>query len=717
MASGQHYSLRWNNHESHVLKAFDSLLQNEALVDCTLVCEDTSIRAHKVVLSACSPYFQKIFTDNPCKHPIIVLKDVQGWEVQCIVDFMYKGETSVPEDQLTSLIKAAEGLKVRGLIRSDQTGLTSSAHSRHSSRHNSPMPNPAGTPAPGTGYSGRSVHYSPSPARYPPSNSDEPHAKVPHIDQSSPMALTAHDPDARRTAVDRCSDASSASARGSSPGPPGSGPRRKQARPRRRSGDSIGNASLDLSKGDSPPFRKSPSHLDDAAPENLSMKRPHSSSPAINLVKTETLMEDGRQGMSDNISDTSSTVDREHARALAAAAAAAAVSTSADDGHSKSTTPSNSDHFLSAFHSNGLQQHEHEARVEALQALNYMARGMGLPPLPHGPHGHPLAGHPQGLNGAPHLTPHHVLTNNAGGVIGRPTSTPSTGTSAFNGHTSPQSTGPHNVNEKTGFEFQRISIDRTKMSEEEAFEHAIEMIQTRQMGFRKAADFFSVSKWKLYKTARKRGIYAEIKKQNQAQQALTKVPTNVQHFADLGVYKQLKKKTHLTKDGLFPHLPGHPEADTRKDLKPGPPDFKSNVATPIELLGNGRLQQKIKVFKAPTNNNNNLNNNNNNNNNLTSLVNLQKKMLQEAKITEERNSNGENDPEHLSEEEREAMGKPETMIIRPALPSKEAHNDEDDDVDIDEEEDERVLVINHETFKNETASPEEDEDSGREHSA
>ena len=45
------------------------------------------------------------------------------------------------------------------------------------------------------------------------------------------------------------------------------------------------------------------------------------------------------------------------------------------------------------------------------------------------------------------------------------------------------------------------------------------------------------------------------------------MPTNVQHFADLGVYKQLKKKTHLTKDGLFPHLPGHPEADARKVKK------------------------------------------------------------------------------------------------------------------------------------------------------
>ena len=69
---------------------------------------------------------------------------------------------------------------------------------------------------------------------------------------------------------------------------------------------------------------------------------------------------------------------------------------------------------------------------------------------------------------------------------------------------------------KPGLEYQRISIDRSKLSEDEPFEHAIEMISSRQMGFRKAADFFQVSKWKLYKTARKRGIYAEIKKQNQA---------------------------------------------------------------------------------------------------------------------------------------------------------------------------------------------------------
>lgn len=48
-----HYNLRWNNHQNHLLTAFDSLLQNETLVDVTLICEESSFKAHKVVLSAC----------------------------------------------------------------------------------------------------------------------------------------------------------------------------------------------------------------------------------------------------------------------------------------------------------------------------------------------------------------------------------------------------------------------------------------------------------------------------------------------------------------------------------------------------------------------------------------------------------------------------------------------------------------------------------------
>ncbi|XP_036230907.2 protein jim lovell isoform X1 [Bactrocera oleae] len=113
-----HYSLRWNNHQNHILRAFDALLQTKTLVDVTLVCAETSIHAHKMVLSACSPFFQRVFAETPCKHPVIVLKDFQGWVVQAIVDFMYRGEISVPQERLQTLIQAGESLQVRGLVES-----------------------------------------------------------------------------------------------------------------------------------------------------------------------------------------------------------------------------------------------------------------------------------------------------------------------------------------------------------------------------------------------------------------------------------------------------------------------------------------------------------------------------------------------------------------------------------------------------------------------
>lgn len=116
MTEQEHYSLRWNNHQNHILRAFDALLQTKSLVDVTLVCAETSIRAHKVVLSACSPFFQNVFAENPCKHPVIVLKDFPGWVVQAVVDFMYRGEISVPQKRLETLIQVGESLQIRGLV-------------------------------------------------------------------------------------------------------------------------------------------------------------------------------------------------------------------------------------------------------------------------------------------------------------------------------------------------------------------------------------------------------------------------------------------------------------------------------------------------------------------------------------------------------------------------------------------------------------------------
>ncbi|XP_044728097.1 protein tramtrack, alpha isoform-like isoform X2 [Chrysoperla carnea] len=115
MSSSQRFCLRWNNHQSNLLSVFDQLLQDESFVDVTLAVEGQLLRAHKMVLSACSPYFQALFVSHPDKHPIVILKDVPYIDMRSLLDFMYRGEVSVDQDRLTAFLRVAESLRIKGL--------------------------------------------------------------------------------------------------------------------------------------------------------------------------------------------------------------------------------------------------------------------------------------------------------------------------------------------------------------------------------------------------------------------------------------------------------------------------------------------------------------------------------------------------------------------------------------------------------------------------
>lgn len=97
MAASQQFCLKWNNHQSNLITVFDDLLSNQDYVDVTLACEGHNIKAHKMVLSACSPFFQDLFKNNPCKHPIVIMKDMKYTDLKAIVRFMYKGEVNVSQ--------------------------------------------------------------------------------------------------------------------------------------------------------------------------------------------------------------------------------------------------------------------------------------------------------------------------------------------------------------------------------------------------------------------------------------------------------------------------------------------------------------------------------------------------------------------------------------------------------------------------------------------
>ena len=50
----QLYSLRWHDFQTSILR------DEEDFVDVTLACDGKSFTAHKMVLSACSPYFRHL---------------------------------------------------------------------------------------------------------------------------------------------------------------------------------------------------------------------------------------------------------------------------------------------------------------------------------------------------------------------------------------------------------------------------------------------------------------------------------------------------------------------------------------------------------------------------------------------------------------------------------------------------------------------------------
>ncbi|KAB7505021.1 Protein tramtrack, alpha isoform [Armadillidium nasatum] len=109
------YCLRWNNHQPNLVTVFSELLNAETLVDVTLATDGHFIHAHKLVLSACSVYFKDLFGSNPCKHPIVFLKDIKIEDLKTVIDFIYRGEVNVSQERLQDVLKTAESLRIKGL--------------------------------------------------------------------------------------------------------------------------------------------------------------------------------------------------------------------------------------------------------------------------------------------------------------------------------------------------------------------------------------------------------------------------------------------------------------------------------------------------------------------------------------------------------------------------------------------------------------------------
>ena len=114
--------VQWNDFKRDINSTFVKLRNDREFTDITLVCKDgQQIEAHKVIMAASSPFFEKMLQKSKHPHPLLYLKGFHSKDFASILDFLYFGEANVCQEDLDSFLAIAEEIKLKGL-----TGQTSS---------------------------------------------------------------------------------------------------------------------------------------------------------------------------------------------------------------------------------------------------------------------------------------------------------------------------------------------------------------------------------------------------------------------------------------------------------------------------------------------------------------------------------------------------------------------------------------------------------------
>ena len=108
--------LKWNDFQNISQTSFSELRDDKDFTDVTLACEDQITRAHKVILSACSPSFNRLLKTHPNpQQPLIYMRGVKSSDLIAVIDFIYRGEANVFQDELENFLNLAEELDLKGL--------------------------------------------------------------------------------------------------------------------------------------------------------------------------------------------------------------------------------------------------------------------------------------------------------------------------------------------------------------------------------------------------------------------------------------------------------------------------------------------------------------------------------------------------------------------------------------------------------------------------
>ena len=115
------FCLKWNDYQSNWNKTLSELRNDIEFADVTLISDDkVKFTAHKVLLSSCSSMLKFILKSNTHTNPLLFLGGVSSINLGYILDYIYKGEVNIYQEQLDSFLESAQKLEIEGLLGDSQ---------------------------------------------------------------------------------------------------------------------------------------------------------------------------------------------------------------------------------------------------------------------------------------------------------------------------------------------------------------------------------------------------------------------------------------------------------------------------------------------------------------------------------------------------------------------------------------------------------------------
>ena len=111
------YTVTWHSHQDYLREIMRGMMTSEDFTDVTLVTDDKkTLKAHRNILSACSPVFKNILQMEINKsHPVIYLRGIQYLEIESILQYIYLGEAKFHEERMNEFLSVSKSLEIQEL--------------------------------------------------------------------------------------------------------------------------------------------------------------------------------------------------------------------------------------------------------------------------------------------------------------------------------------------------------------------------------------------------------------------------------------------------------------------------------------------------------------------------------------------------------------------------------------------------------------------------